>query len=328
MTTNQPVQESTAALPKVYPNRRYTSRMRIYLREMYPVPVRLIAAALLYTSFTASLASVQAVPLRFDLRWTMIGILGGFLLPLILRLMDELKDSSIDRRLFPGRPVPSGRVQLTDIRNTLVGAATCFVALHLVAGDAFFSSAILLIYSLLMYRYFFLPPVLKSKLLINLGTHNPIVALLLLHYVCLFSLQNGLQVGTLSTRVFILVGMYWALFLAWELGRKVRYAEEETDYQTYSKIFGPVGAALLTCFVQTLSVVAAVALVYEGTFSTLYLMAVLVAYVLLLVDYYRFLTRRFDSGRRLRRSAEQFATLVLSAGILELIFVTVKRHAI
>lgn len=322
----QPVPKSAEVVEEGYLAAGYVNRMRIYCREMYPLASRLTAAALLYISFTICLAVIQEVPARIDFRWATIGVAGGFLLPLLLRLMDELKDRAIDQRLFPERPLPSGRVHLNDIKVTLVAVAGLFLIIHLAAGPALLSAAFLLGYSVLMYRYFFLPPSLKSKLLVNLGTHNPVVLLLLLHYVYLFSLQNSLPVESMPAETFALVGMYWALFLAWEVGRKVCYPDEETEYQTYSGVLGYVGAALLAGFIQTLAVVAVIIMVHGGNLSPVYLVVVLVAYVLLLRDYLRFLTRRLDSGRALRGSAERFATLMMSAGLVELISVTVKRH--
>jgi len=300
--------------------------MRVYLREMYPVPARLVTATLLYLSFTLILAAIQGQPPQWKAGWILLGGLGGFLVAFILRLMDELKDSQLDQKLFPERPVPSGRVTLTDIRVTLWAAAALFLLLHANAGAAFVSAVLLVTYSLFMFRYFFLPSRWKALLLVNLATHNPVVAVLLLHYVVLFALQYGIPFGLLRVEILVVLGMYWALLLSWELSRKVRYPEEETEYQTYSRIFGPFKAVVVAWGVQTVAVGAGVFLATVGGLSATYLLVLLAAYTWLIRGEVCFLARKWTSGRSLRATAEQFAGLVMSAAFIEFLFQKVWRH--
>ena len=325
---NTRVNTGIAAPLALRPARGYWGRMWVYLREMYPLPARFVTAMLLYLSFTLLLAAIQGRRPLWEFSWILLGGLGGFLLAFILRLMDELKDSLIDRQLFPERPVPSGRVTLTDIRITLWATGALFLLLHLNAGAAMFSATALLAYSLLMFRYFFLSPRWKSKLLVNLATHNPVVAVLLLHYIVLFALQYGIPWGDLRLELLVPVGMYWFLLLSWELCRKVRYREEETDYQTYSRIFGPVGAVAVAWCVQTLAVGAGLFVASTGGLSVAYLVVLLAAYAWLIRGEVRFLTRKLASGRPLCATAEQFAGLVMSAAFIEFVFQAVWRHGL
>lgn len=323
---NTRVQAAENDSKAMWPAPGFAGRIRMYLREMYPLPARLVTAMLLYLSFTLLLAAVGGRSPRWDLEWILVGGLGGFLLALILRLMDELKDSQIDRHLFPERPVPSGRVRLTDIRIALAVSSLLFLLLHVKAGVAFFSASFVLAYSFLMFRYFFLPPRWKSKLLVNLATHNPVVAVLLLHYVVLFTGQYGVRFDELPVATFALVGMYWAVLLSWELSRKVRYRGEETDYQTYSRIFGPVGAVTVAWCVQTLAVAAGLFLGVTCRLSAVYVLVLLAAYAWMVRGHVRFLQGKLASGKLLKGTAEQFAGLVMSAILVEWALQTVTRH--
>ena len=56
-----------------------------------------------------------------------LGTWSYFAVPLMLRLMDELKDQHIDAELFAGRPLPSGRVRASDIKITLAATMLLFV---------------------------------------------------------------------------------------------------------------------------------------------------------------------------------------------------------
>jgi len=300
----------------------------IYFREMYPPVTRFATSTLLYVSFSLIVLNVSEQAPVFAWPWILLGSFSGFLFALILRLMDELKDARIDRTIFPERPVPSGRVRLADIRLTLVAACTLFMAIHVTAGAALYSAAALLIYAFLMYRYFFLPERFKAKLLVNLATHNPVVPLLLLHFVVLSAVQYRIPTSQLRGDLVLVVGMYWALLLAWELARKVRYPEEESDYQTYSRIIGPIGAAALSFSVQSLAFVAGMYLVYAGTLSVVCLPILMAAYAWLIGGYARFLLRRVASGKSLRATAEQYSALVMSAAPAEFIFQTVRSHVL
>jgi 4-hydroxybenzoate polyprenyltransferase len=304
----------------------YTGRIRIYFREMYPIPSRLLTSTLLFVSFTLLVSFVQGQEAALDLRWCLQGSLSGFFLALILRLMDELKDARIDRTLFPERPVSSGRVRLSDIRGTLVIVSALLLVVNGTTGSSLMSASVLLMYALLMFRYFYLSPRLKAKLLINLATHNPVVPLLLFHFVVLFALQHHISFSHLNAGVLLVVGMYWALLLAWELARKVRYRREESGYQTYSRIFGPFGAAALSFSVQSLAFGAGIYLVYTGRLSSFCLILLVAAYVWLLRGYTRFLLRKVTSGQSLRITAEQFSALIMSAAPTEFILQMVKSH--
>ena len=307
----------------------FAGRMRAYLREMYPPAPRLVTASLLYLSFTLLLARIHALQPQLDWIHALVGIWDIWALALILRLMDELKDLDIDRKLFPTRPVPSGRVRTFDIKLSLGGVSIVFLAVHGVLGMAVGSAVALLVYAFLMMRYFYLPPRFKSKLLVNLATHNPIVALMLLHLVILFADQYGIPLHALGwSHVVLVTTMYWGLLLAWELGRKIRYRREESGYQTYSQIFGPLGAVALAVVVQTYSLIVGVHVYAQVGCSVLTLILLLVAYLNLCHHYARFALNRLDTGARLRVKVERFAALVMLAAPADIILGRWVEHAL
>ena len=59
--------------------------------------------------------------------YLLLGVWSYFAVPLMLRLMDELKDADIDRELFPDRPLPSGRVLESDIKRSLAAVAAALI---------------------------------------------------------------------------------------------------------------------------------------------------------------------------------------------------------
>jgi len=301
---------------KLLPERGYPGRIRIYFSEMFPIPKMFIGAALLYLSFSLFLARIHGIQMEIISVTNLIGSLSLLMIMLILRLMDEIKDRETDLQLFSHRPLPSGRVQERDIIFSLKGVIACYVAINLFSPETLWMALMVLAYTFLMFRYFFIPTVLKRSLLLNLATHNPIVPIMLTYVLALFATDHGLGPGDLSWNyVCILVVMYWTMFFAWEISRKIRSAEEEDDYVTYSKIFGPFGAVSLALGAQTVTLAAA--LVFDSAMSMpiLFLLIVWTGYLITMSGYLRFIARPNHKTSNLGPFAEKYIIMVNAAFI-------------
>src|SRR5258706_2070510 len=232
----------------------FARRMRVYLGEMFPVPRRRLMAVLLYASVAKVLARVHQWSLAPTLRELVLGSGSVFATMLVLRLMDELKDAEVDRRLFAWRPLPSGRVLESDLRLALALVSAVFVAAHLGQGLALWTALGVLGYATLMRRWFFLHEVMRPRLLLTLAIHNPVIPVLLLHLVVIAAEARGRGLADLDGGALLpVIVIYWAPVFAWEIARKIRSPGEEDAYVTYSRLFGPAGAVLLVAAAQTLA---------------------------------------------------------------------------
>ena len=293
-------------------------RMNIYLAEMYPVPVRVISSVLLYISFTAFLGSVHGVEVAVISPFTFVGSWSLFALMLILRLMDELKDKEIDRDLFSDRPLPSGRVSESDIGFTLVVMIGLLLGVNVWVGKAFWAAVFLVAYSSLMFRYFFVPEILRENLLLNLATHNPIIPITFLYVLILLCVEHDLTINDVKwLNTILLMGMYWAVFLAWEIARKIRCREEENEYVTYSRILGLVGATLATAGTQTIGLAIGVYFYWSLSLSHLFLGTLLAGYALTLSGHLRFLLNPTPVTSKLRPFAEGYILTIVIVNIWE-----------
>lgn len=293
-------------------------RMYIYLAEMYPVPVRVISSVLLYISFTAFLGSVHGVEVAVISPFTFVGSWSLFALMLILRLMDELKDKEIDRDLFSDRPLPSGRVSESDIGFSLVVMIGLLLGVNVWVGKAFWAAVFLVAYSSLMFRYFFVPEILRENLLLNLATHNPIIPITFLYVLILFCVEHDLTINDVKwLNTLLLIGMYWAVFLAWEIARKIRCREEENEYVTYSRILGLVGATLATAGTQTIGLAIGVYFYWSLSLSHLFLGTLLAGYALTLSGHLRFLLNPTPVTSKLRPFAEGYILTIVIVNIWE-----------
>jgi 4-hydroxybenzoate polyprenyltransferase len=293
------------------------ARLRAYLREMYPVPQRTGAALLVSASVATQLARIHGFEDRPLSTVTLLGAWGVFTFLLTLRLMDELKDVAVDRSLFPGRPLPSGRVLESDLAGTLAVSASLFVGAHAFSGPALGTAVIALGYAVLMFRWFFVPDRMRRSLPLALATHTPVIPLLLLHLVAVFSVTHGLGVRDLhGLAVAALVLAVWAGFFSWEIARKIRAPEEETAYVTYSRLLGARGAVALAASAQTLSLGLGLWLFARHGFSPAFVPPAVGGYLIALGGHVRFLRAPSPTTSRLRPFAEAQVFGLLLGGAL------------
>jgi 4-hydroxybenzoate polyprenyltransferase len=234
--------------------------------------------------------------------------------------MDELKDREVDRELFSERPLPSGRVLEADIKASLVVVICCYLAVNSWTGKAFLMSIVLLAYSFLMFKFFFMPHILSRYLLLNLATHNPVVPLMLLYLVTLFSTEHGISIRSMNWfLVTALVMMFWSIFFSWEIARKIRSSQEENDYVTYSRILGPLGAVLVAGGAQTFAFGIGTYFYFSFSLSWLFLVLLSIAYSRVLWAYFRFILHPDPVTSKLKPIAEQYAGIIFLAGLIDYI---------
>jgi 4-hydroxybenzoate polyprenyltransferase len=295
----------------------YPSRMRIYLAETFPVPERMALAAAWYLGIAGFTAATLGAENAFLSLHTAVGVFSMFALLLILRLMDELKDLDIDQRLFADRAVPSGRVRVSDIRLSLVVISVLFMAANAMCGAAVISAAIVLGYATLMYRFFFMPKLMRRHLPLALISHNPIVPMIAAHGFV--DAVEGLGADPLALNqsgVWAYLAMVWAMFFSWEIARKIRSQEEENEYVTYSQLLGR-GRAVGVAWVSQLLCVALGGYV-QGLigWSPAALTAMGCALVVTSFGYLRFIRRPSPATSKLRLFTEVFIALMFIAQVI------------
>jgi len=292
----------------------YRTRMRGYLREMFPLPGHLAFSVLASAGTAAFVRSVQGGDIPFAAAAVASPAWNIFATLLILRLMDELKDRDIDRRLFPERPLPSGRVLESDIRRSLAGAIVLYLGANAYAAQVFLSAVLVLGYAGLMFRRFFAPTLLERSLPLTLATHTPVVPLLLLQAHIAAADRLGVPLGNLRWAAILpAVAMIWLSILGWEVARKIRAPREETAYVTYSQILGPAGAVAAAATAQGLAVLLGAHLSARLGLPALYPAALGAAWLLCAAAYARFLRRPDPTTSRLRPYAAAFVFAVLLA---------------
>ena len=99
-------------------------RLHVYFKERYPIIPRLILGLIVFLEIHFIILLNQGVSWgQFSIGiQECVGAFTVFAFLLWLRVADDLKDFETDKRLFPDRPLPSGRVLK---KTSLSHASSC-----------------------------------------------------------------------------------------------------------------------------------------------------------------------------------------------------------
>lgn len=211
-------------------------RIRIYLREMYPLLPRLILGLVIFFEiYFIILLNAGITSFRIGVA-EFVGAFTVFSFLLFLRIADDFKDYEGDKRLFPERALPSGRVYKSDLRLVLVVVLGLTVVLNVLFMNNLLFFAILFVYGILMSVWFFARTKIQPSLPLALITHNPVQMVMNIYIISFTLIKYDLD----WRRLYVFLAAFTLYFpaLIWEIGRKIRPPEAETDYTTYSKLFG------------------------------------------------------------------------------------------
>lgn len=161
-----------------------------------------------------------------------------------LRLLDEVKDRESDILHHPERPLPRKLLSEGEVTQSAFIIMVVEIFLFSLYGfPAFLGALVVVGYSLVMYKEFFIKDWLRSHLTTYAVTHTFVVVFLSLAiFVALF----GGSFRGIPKEIFYFCFASWFVFNIFEFGRKTfATSEEQVGVDSYSKIFGKFGAVLL-----------------------------------------------------------------------------------
>lgn len=240
-------------------------RLNIYFKEMYPIIPRLILGFLVAMEIYFIVLLNQGVT-TFDLGIQEL-ILGFTIFSFLcwLRIADDFKDYELDCRLFAHRPLPSGRVTKKDLKifvSILIVFTLCINFIFM-PFKHFIFCIILYTYGSLMAVWFFQKHKIQKSLPLALLTHNPVQMIINLYILSFVIMKYNLQIFTLPN-IMALFTLYFPA-LIWEVSRKIRAPKEETEYVTYSKLFGYKKAVNFVFIVTWMDIITNFILVWNLT---------------------------------------------------------------
>ena len=288
-------------------------RWLLYLNEVFlPGSRTLVALILVVVIQLLYQAMLDRAPLL--LTWdTIPATLTLVLILLYYRIQDEFKDAETDRRFFPNRPVPSGRVSFHDLKALMWVTFALLIAINVVWRLVLIPFLVLFVFAMCMHKWFFLERYLSSNRLLAFMTHAPISLIGNYFVLAVYANRFGAPLFTQSA---FLVALWFALpSLAWEIARKTRAPFEEiAGYQTYSVLLGSAPAALLSIAF----VVAQWGLSFALPVSPWYLAAMSVLSACYLIWFVRFVRNTRVGSSTLKPAAELYGLLSTAGLVLDL----------
>lgn len=235
--------------------RNFFTRIRIYLEEMYP-PRHIVFGLLFFMSAWCGIDLLSSSCNGRLFPSKIVFFSGAVTIPLfllLLRIMDELKDRETDPFHFPDRPVSRGDVHFSDLKIFIGFIIVVLFMLNLFITHATLIFLLVFGYACLMYKYFFLKERISKNILMALLTHSPISYLLFLYVLFIF--KNNMATSIPIGRVLLLGTVFLCSSMSWEVARKIRRPENETAYQTYSKVLGFLPSLLLPIVLSVATIV-------------------------------------------------------------------------
>ncbi len=228
-------------------------RLHIYFKEMYPLFSRFLLGFIVFGEiYFILLLNYGVTDFSLGIQEIVGGItIFGFLM--FLRIADDFKDYETDKRLFPDRAFPSGKVYKKDLNTVVAVDLTVLTILNAVFMNNFLFYLFLMTYGILMSLWFFQKHKISKSLPLALVTHNPVQMVLNLYIISFCCIKYSLQPFTF-TSFLVLMTLYFPA-LIWEIARKIRAPKDETEYTTYSKLFGHKKATLFILVLTLVDIV-------------------------------------------------------------------------
>lgn len=253
------------------------SRLAVYFKERYPILPRLLLGGIVFLEIHfIILLNYGVTDFKLGIQ-ELVGIYTVFAFLMWLRIADDLKDFETDMQLFPDRPLPSGRVLKKDVMIVCFVVELAAVALNAVFMNNFLFFLILYGYGYLMSKWFFHKKQIQPSLPLALVTHNPVQMFVNVYIISFTVIKYDLPPVSLFT-----VMALWTLYfpaLIWEVSRKIRAPKDETEYTTYSKLFGYQKSTRFVMILTLVDIVTNMILVYNLNRITILIFIALVSWM-------------------------------------------------
>jgi 4-hydroxybenzoate polyprenyltransferase len=287
------------------------TRLKAWMDERFPLINGLLFFALYLTSAALSRFVSQSGPISFSFQ-DVVGCLMTWSFFLVIRIFDEHKDYELDMQNHPDRVLQQGLITLNHLK---VVAYICLVLqifysafLDLGFSDVLRAWFLMFAWTCLMGKEFFCGEWLEKHLTLYAFSHMMVMPLIIWWLV-----QMGNPGTPLTRESGALMLLAFVSGFAFEITRKTRGPEEERDtVDSYSKIFGPRGAALvvagLVCLMVFLQGYLLVSVAGWGYWPALIIL--LVALGLVLLNLGRFISSPSLAGREKNEMTLALSTLV------------------
>lgn len=257
-------------------------RIWIFLKERHPLFSRtMVSVIIFFEIYFLILLNFGVTNFSFGVE-EFVGAYTVFAFLLLLRIADDLKDYETDKILFPERPLADGRVHKKDILFLLGVTSGLAFLLNVMYMNNLGFFFLLYTYGFFMSMWFFQKAKIENSLPLALVTHNPVQMVLNIYIISFTLIKYNLPWA--KPHVFLAALTLYFPALIWEISRKIRAPQEETEYTTYSKLFGVQRTVRFVAILTIIDAITNMLLVWNLNqiaviFIVLNLLAILFAFV-------------------------------------------------
>lgn len=167
----------------------------------------------------------------------LIPAFSTFFLLIYYRISDEFKDVKTDEKFFPDRPIPSGRLFLSDLKVMLIAVSIMGLTMNLFYRDAIIEYMMAFLFTVAMGKWFFLEKQISSNRLLAFFTHAPVG--FFLYWYSEIYLINVMNVSWSLPEKLTVIAFIVLPGFSWEILRKTYLPQDEMPgYQIYSTMLG------------------------------------------------------------------------------------------
>lgn len=206
-----------------------------------PVSHFLMIGLFIAAHYLVANASRSVILEPVQILWVTLGTTCFFMK---LRFYDEIKDFDVDVAKKPHRPLPRGLLKHFDMKKGVENCIILEIIFFATCGLAGFIAILMAIsYSLLMYKEFFIPKLIRPHLTTYATSHTVVTLFISL---AIFSAMSRYYPWSHQADFYYFSLISWLLFNIFEIGRKVYQSCEEVEgTESYSNVWGRWGAFIL-----------------------------------------------------------------------------------
>jgi 4-hydroxybenzoate polyprenyltransferase len=300
-------------------------RLGAWFSERFPPANALLFFILYLTSVVIARQLQGQITLSFA---DVVGALVTWSWFLLLRIFDEHKDYRIDLQNHPQRILQSGLITLAHLRliGAIAIASQILWSLYLdlwQPGAALLAWAMMFVWTCLMGKEFFCGAWLEKRLTLYAFSHMLVMPLIVWWLVNL-----GVPGLSLSATIVWLMALAFISGFAFEITRKSKGSEEERDsVDSYSRIFGARGAAIVILLLALTMLTIQILLVWQLAASLpIWALAILLAALgLPLMTLKRYWQQPTEKARKHNEAA---VALLMLIGYAVIIAVAISSSAV
>ncbi|UDQ98809.1 UbiA family prenyltransferase [Lentisphaerota bacterium WC36G] len=303
----------------------FLSRLNAYFKERFPLFSHGILIISYYSSnqFLAQILQNPDQPVKYSFN-SLLGVITLFMIFLHLRVFDEHKDYQEDCKYYPERLLSRGIITLKELK--FLGAIAIGFELLIACSCGFnvLSSVLLVLaFSVLMLKEFFVGKWLKKHFLIYATSHMLIMPLMSL---MVFSFTTSFAPWEAPAWYWLYAFVGFFVTFNWEVSRKIRTPEDEKKgLDSYSKIFGTYGAAYMVILIRVIDTLMVAFVGWYLNLSYRFYLVLITLFLVCCIGLYQF---RFNTCRKTARRMETYAGMYIIVFDLTLAIEILLRYSI